>query len=385
MGLKKAYKKVFGSRTIGQAAAVTGKQIMKPYRAVYGSRSVPEALAVTAREVARVKAGLLDVADKLNVERHSVEVCLDDGPEDGTGLTPMTTDGVETDRGVQSATKIANTKGRANFAQSKITSTPSSTLHFNTMNADNAMSGMSIIDITPNIDTASLGAECTRRGNQVKLTGLHVDVRISIPRTYNESFPLGYTTYNRRVTYLNGAYGKMYIIKTHCNDVDADMVRKDFLNPSEDSGVVDSHSTRNYDHLQDYQIMCVKSFRIRSDPTKGHDMIDNGTGQYGLLASVDETTSAIPTIGAAFAQERPKTVIRKSLKLGQRLRWHKSTDIAPFNVKYFAVFVLDRGNIGSVTPDLADTANKPFRELAFPLQYTPLDAHGVFKWWYVDN
>lgn len=371
--IKSGYKRVYGSRTLGEAGDVTYRQIMKPYTAVYGHKSVADAISQTKREVNKIK-------DALNVERHSVEVGLDNHAGDEAG-------GSNPERGYLIDTRSANTKGRIPVAQSLITDAAagvSKTL--GELNENNAASGMGIVDITPNIDAGLLGSEHTRRGNQVKLTGLYMDLRVVLPRSYTADIKLGYTDAKNRAVFLNGARGKMYIVKTHCNDITVDDIRRDFLQPGEDSGVVDVSSTRNYDHLKDFEVVYSRTFRVSADSTKGHDLNDAGTAHEILTTSVTDGASIPPyKLNMPYAQERNKTVIRKSLKLGQRLKWREPSDINPYNVRYFAVFVLDRGNTGTVTPDMVNSYGFSFRELSMPLDNTGVYIHGAFKWWFVDN
>lgn len=371
MGYMSAKRKIFGSR------GVRGYLRDKGYeRKVFGAGGFKSRYGVGKGrggiKLARIGADLAKIKDQLNVEKKSIEVGFD-GP-----LTTTTPDGVRDERGgtvqlpadadLYPNTQIsaANTRGIFTVSQSVITDGGPYGQTFTT--------GMDVKDITPVVGKGDSPHE--RNGKKIKFTGMTMRLHYSLPRLYNTSNPQGYMPTNSMSTYHAGARGKMYIIHTTCDDVTTDMIKNKFLQKNNHTHVVDYGSERNYDNLSDFKVVYQKRFYLKPPAQKGFDFVESGT-------NVQEATGAHYGDVPGFNWPAEEQILQCKLKLAHHLRWRDIDDATSFNGRFFAVFVLDRGNRG---PNNGNAHTQESLRALNGLMATPgIEFEGAAKWWYVDN
>lgn len=370
MGYMSVKRKIFGSR--GVRGYARDQQFE---RKVFGAGGFKGRYGIGKGrggiKLARIGADLRKIKDQLNVEKKSIEVGFD-GP-----LSTTTPDGVRDERGgtvqlpidadlyPEMQISAANTRGKFTVSQSVITDGGAFGQTFTT--------GMDVKDITPVVGKGDSPHE--RNGKKIKFTGMTMRLHYSLPRVYDASNPTGRLPNNALSTYHAGARGKLYIIHTTCDDITTDMIKNKFLQKNNHTHVVDYGSERNYDNLSDFKVVYQKRFYVKPPSTKGFDFIDTGSN------AMKPSSSATGDQGYRWPAEQQ--ILQCKLKLAHHLRWRDIDDATSFNGRFFAVFVLDRGNRGEVegnahTQPSLRTLNglEPTHGIAF---------EGAAKWWYVDN
>lgn len=319
-------------------------------------------------KLARIGADLRKIKDQLNVEKKSIEVGFDSATV-GVGNFPINERGgtytipstAELYAGQQVA--AANTRGKFEVSQSKITGT----------GAGDYTTGMSVKDITPVVAKGDSPHE--RNGKKIKFTGMTMRLHYSLPRVFSVSNPQGYLPGPALATYHSGARGKLYIIHTTCDDVNETMIKNKFLQANNHTHVVDYGSERNYDNLSDFKVVYQKRFYVKPPSQKGFDFQESGD-------NVNESTTQSDG-PKAYKWPAEEQILQCKLKLAHHLRWRDIDDATSFNGRFFAVFVLDRGNRGT-TDGNAHTVDS-LRTLNGLLATQGIELEGAAKWWYVDN
>lgn len=366
MGYMDYKRKIFGSR--GVRGFLKAKKVE---RKIFGPGGFKSRYGIGRGrggiKLARMGADLEKIKDQLNVEKKSIEVGFDAAsgallPTNERGGTTAIPASAELYAGQQVA--AANTRGNFVVSQSKISGTaPSQT----------ADTGMSVKDITPVVAKGDGPHE--RNGKKIKFTGMTMRLHYSLPRTYAESAKQGYLHAKNLAAYHGGARGKMYIIHTNCDDVTESMIKTKFLQKNNHTHVVDYGSERNYDNLSDFKVVYQKRFYVKPPAIKGYDFIESGTDAYSSTAVPSSTTA-----GRWPAEEQ---ILQCKLKLAHHLRWRDIDDATSFNGRFFAVFVLDRGNRGDADGDAHTQDN--LRTLHGLKLADGIELEGAAKWWYVDN
>lgn len=319
-------------------------------------------------KLARIGADLRKIKDQLNVEKKSIEVGFDSATvgvgnfptheRGGTYTIPST---AELYAGQTVA--AANTRGKFEVSQSKITGT----------GAGDHTTGMSVKDITPVVGKGDSPHE--RNGKKIKFTGMTMRLHYSLPRLFSDTFQQGYLPASAISTYHAGARGKLYIIHTQCDDITETMIKEKFLQKNNHTHVVDYGSERNYDNLSDFKVVYQKRFYVKPPTTKGYDFVDTGSDV------AKATSHAAGLTGNRWPAE--EQILQCKLKLAHHLRWRNIDDVTSFNGRFFAVFVLDRGNRG--TTDGNAHTNTSLQTLNGLLATQGIQLEGAAKWWYVDN
>lgn len=368
-----AKRKIFGNRGVRGflRAKGTERKIFGPggFKSRYGVGKGRGGI-----KLARIGADLEKIKDQLNVEKKSIEVGFDT-----TGVSTLANrETAQDERGgtaevpamseLYGGDKIcdANSRGPFSCSQSKISGTSVST-------------GMDVKDITPVVWKGD--GPHNRNGKKIKFTGMTMRLHYSLPVTYNSGNLQGYMTGNDISTYHNGARGKMYIIHTSCDDVTEQMIKDKFLQKNNHTHVVDYGSERNYDNLSDFKVVYTKRFYVKPPGIKGFDFVDtNPESNLGEPSAATQTADSA-THGYKWPVE--EQILQCKLKLAHHLRWRNIDDPTSFNGRFFAVFVLDRGNSGSTAGNAF--ANTDQRTLHGLLPSTGIQLEGAAKWWYVDN
>jgi len=367
MGYLDYKRKIFGSR--GVRGFLKAKKVE---RKIFGPGGFKSRYGIGRGrggiKLARMGADLEKIKDQLNVEKKSIEVGFDTNnlPTDssvvnergGTTQIPIT---AELYAGDQVAK--ANSRGKFEVSQSKIDGTT-------------VASGMDVKDITPVVAKGDSPHE--RNGKKIKFTGMTMRLHYSLPRRYDENHPAGFLPADALSTYHAGARGKLFIIHTTCDDVTEGMIKNKFLQNNNHTHVVDYGSERNYDNLSDFKVVYQKRFYVKPPSTKGYDFIDTGSD---TRYPASHSTSNVAIKGDAWPAE--EQILQCKLKLAHHLRWRNIDDATSFNGRFFAVFVLDRGNRGATTGNAFTT--EKLRSLNGLLATDGIELEGAAKWWYVDN
>jgi len=368
MGYMDYKRKIFGSR--GVRGFLKAKKVE---RKIFGPGGFKSRYGIGRGrggiKLARMGADLEKIKDQLNVEKKSIEVGFDDAtvgvgnfPTHERGGTYTIPSNAELYAGAQVA--AANTRGKFEVSQSKITGT----------GAGDYTTGMSVKDITPVIAKGDSPHE--RNGKKIKMTGMTMRLHYSLPRKYSENQPMGFMESHALSTYHAGARGKLYIIHTQCDDITEAMIKEKFLQKNNHTHVVDYGSERNYDNLSDFKVVYQKRFYLKPPSTKGFDFIESG-------ANVHEATSSLDNGMKGWAWPVEEQILQCKLKLAHHFRWRNIDDVTSFNGRFFAVFVLDRGNRGDTNGNAFTHPSLKTLNGLIPTQGIELE--GAAKWWYVDN
>jgi hypothetical protein len=364
MGYMDYKRKIFGSR--GVRGFLKAKKVE---RKIFGPGGFKSRYGIGRGrggiKLARMGADLEKIKDQLNVEKKSIEVGFDNNASvaanerGGTTQLPATAELY-----ANQTVSVANTRQSFVVSQSKITGSGSG----------DYSTGMDVKDITPVVAKGDSPHE--RNGKKIKFTGMTMRLHYSLPTMYSENNPTGHLSTSALSTYHAGARGKLYIIHTTCDDVTTDMIKNKFLQKNNHTHVVDYGSERNYDNLSDFKVVYQKRFYVKPPSTKGFDFIESGS-------DVHEATQ--DTAGGLRGYQWPaeEQILQCKLKLAHHLRWRDIDDATSFNGRFFAVFVLDRGNRGTTTGNAyVNTGLKTLNGL----QATQgIELEGAAKWWYVDN
>ena len=287
--------------------------------------------------MARMGADLEKIKDQLNVEKKSIEVGFDAHPVTSTNERGGTTQLPATaDLYANQTIAVANTRGKFVVSQSKITGTGSS----------DYTSGMDVKDITPVVAKGDSPHE--RNGKKIKFTGMTMRLHYSLPRVFDATNPQGFLPGHAFSTYHGGARGKLYIIHTTCDDVTNDMIKNKFLQKNNHTHVVDYGSERNYDNLSDFKVVYQKRFYVKPPSQKGFDFNEAPTGSNAYEPTAMHDTPR------GYLWPADEQILQCKLKLAHHLRWRDIDDSTSFNGRFFAVFVLDRGNSGSTAGKFLD-------------------------------
>ena len=367
MGYMSVKRKIFGSR--GVRGYARDQQFE---RKVFGAGGFKGRYGLGKGrggiKLARIGADLRKIKDQLNVEKKSVEVGFDDStvgvgnfPTNERGGTFTLPASAELYPGQQVA--AANTRGKFEVSQSKITGT----------GAGDYTTGMSVKDITPVVAKGDSPHE--RNGKKIKFTGMTMRLHYSLPRLFDEGNPHGYMPATALSTYHAGARGKLYIIHTQCDDINEAMIKEKFLQKNNHTHVVDYGSERNYDNLSDFKVVYQKRFYVKPPSQKDYDFQETGAER------AEATVHPDAVVGWKWPAEQQ--IMQCKLKLAHHLRWRNIDDATSFNGRFFAVFVLDRGNRGSTA---GNAFTVPALRTLHGLENTQgIEFEGAAKWWYVDN
>jgi hypothetical protein len=362
MGYMDVKRKIFGSRGVRGYA-----RDQKFERKVFGAGGFRGRYGIGKGrggiKLARIGADLRKIKDQLNVEKKSVEVGFDatvTALQERGGTTQLPADA---ELYPNMAISSANTRGKFTVSQSMITGTGST----------DYSTGMDVKDITPVVGKGDSPHE--RNGKKIKFTGMTMRLHYSLPRAYTDTLPQGYLPDTALSTYHAGARGKMYIIHTQCDDITEQMIKDKFLQKNNHTHVVDYGSERNYDNLSDFKVVYQKRFYVKPPATKGFDFVEEG-------AAINRPSQQTST-GPGYAWPAEEQILQCKLKLAHHLRWRDIDDATSFNGRFFAVFVLDRGNRGSIAGN-AHT-HSVLRTLHGLLPTQGIELEGAAKWWYVDN
>jgi len=363
MGYMDYKRKIFGSR--GVRGFLKAKKVE---RKIFGPGGFKSRYGIGRGrggiKLARMGADLEKIKDQLNVEKKSIEVGFDTTPltssHERGGTTQLPADA---DLYANQTVAVANTRGKFVVSQSKITGNGSS----------DYTTGMDVKDITPVVAKGDSPHE--RNGKKIKFTGMTMRLHYSLPRVFTEGNPTGTMPPTAFSTYHAGARGKLYIIHTTCDDVTTDMIKMKFLQKNNHTHVVDYGSERNYDNLSDFKVVYQKRFYVKPPSQKGYDFVESG-------AHINELSAHTGT-DKGYAWPADEQILQCKLKLAHHLRWRDIDDATSFNGRFFAVFVLDRGNSGTVTGNAH--LNTGLQTLNGLRPTNGIEFEGAAKWWYVDN
>ena len=365
MGYMDYKRKIFGSR--GVRGFLKAKKVE---RKIFGPGGFKSRYGIGRGrggiKLARMGADLEKIKDQLNVEKKSIEVGFD--ASSGTavaergGTTQLPADA---DLYANQSIAVANTRGRFVVSQSKITGSGPS----------DYTTGMDVKDITPVVAKGDSPHE--RNGKKIKFTGMTMRLHYSLPMTYDATNTMGIMNHAALSTYHAGARGKLYIIHTQCDDITEAMIKNKFLQKNNHTHVVDYGSERNYDNLSDFKVVYQKRFYVKPPSTKGYDFVDSGAGTQ--IAEASSHSTGIK--GYQWPVE--EQILQCKLKLAHHLRWRDIDDATSFNGRFFAVFVMDRGNSG--TTDGNAFVNTGLQTLNGLQATQGIHLEGAAKWWYVDN
>tara|TARA_B110000003_G_scaffold16237_1_gene16106 strand:- start:2695 stop:3801 length:1107 start_codon:yes stop_codon:yes gene_type:complete len=368
MGYMDYKRKIFGSR--GVRGFLKAKKVE---RKIFGPGGFKSRYGIGRGrggiKLARMGADLEKIKDQLNVEKKSIEVGFDGGivgvgnfPTNERGGTFSIPSTAELYAGQQVC--AANTRGKFEVSQSKITGA----------GPGDYTTGMSVKDITPVVAKGDSPHE--RNGKKIKFTGMTMRLHYSLPREYAADAPQGRLPTSALSTYHAGARGKLYIIHTTCDDVTEAMIKNKFLQKNNHTHVVDYGSERNYDNLSDFKVVYQKRFYVKPPSTKGFDFVEEGH-------NINEAAVGATDGAKGYLWPAEEQILQCKLKLAHHLRWRDIDDATSFNGRFFAVFVLDRGNRGTTNGNAHSV--EALRTLNGLLATQGIELEGAAKWWYVDN
>jgi len=373
MGYLSVKRKIFGSR--GVRGYARDQQFE---RKVFGAGGFKGRYGIGKGrggiKLARIGADLRKIKDQLNVEKKSIEVGFDATPvstasahtNERGGMTQLPADA---ELYPNQTIAAANTRGTFVVSQSKINGAPTGNQTIET--------GMAVKDITPVVAKGDSTHE--RNGKKIKFTGMTMRLHYSLPRGYDTNNQQGFLPDAAVSTYHAGARGKLYIIHTQCDDVTEDMIKMKFLQKNNHTHVVDYGSERNYDNLSDFKVVYQKRFYVKPPATKGFDFVDYGGDNGNNLHEAASHYGTMP----GYRWPNEEQILQCKLKLAHHLRWRDIDDSTSFNGRFFAVFVLDRGNSG---PNAGNAfVNTGLRTLHGLIACPGIELEGAAKWWYVDN